>query len=90
MQYMVVCHLYPTLKIYKGGHETPRGCILLREHDGNMVSGFFGIYFFIKMLPFSVGVACGAKQFLYFTPEMICSRYVFLLGRPQAQKIDDF
>ena len=33
---MAVSHPYPTLKIYKGGHETPRGGILLREHGGNM------------------------------------------------------
>ena len=44
-QDLAVCHLYPTQKVYKGGHETPRGCILLREHGGNMVSYFVGVYF---------------------------------------------
>ena len=71
--YMAVCHLYPTQKIDKGGHETPRGCNLWREHGGNMVSAFL---LFMKMSEFSVGVACGAKQFLYFTTKVKFSRYV--------------
>ena len=73
---MAVCHLYPTQKIYKGGHETPRGCILLREHGGNMVSDFCWCPFLMKMLEFSVGVACGAETFLYFTPNVTLSCYV--------------
>ena len=74
---MAVCHLYPTHKIYEGGHGTPRGCILLWEHGGNMVSDFSMGLFFIEMLDFSVGVAGGAKQFLYVTPKVTCSRHLF-------------
>ena len=36
---------------------------------------------FIKMLEFSVGVACGAKQFLYFTQNVIFL-LIFSLGMP--------
>ena len=66
---MAVCHLYPTQKIYKGGHETPRGCILLWEHGGNMVSNFL-VFIVIEMLTFSVGVACGANFCLDITPKV--------------------
>ena len=62
---MAVCHLYPTQKIYKGGHETPRGFILLREHGGNTASDFL-VFVFIHMLTFSVGVSCGAKKVIVF------------------------
>ena len=72
--HMAVCHLYPTQKIYQGGHETPRGCILLREHGGNMVSDFL-VLAFIKMLECSVGVACGAKPFLYLMQQVTDSCY---------------
>ena len=72
---MAVCHLYPTQKIYKGGHETPRGFILLREHGGNMASDLL-VFVFIHMLELSVGVACGANKFLYFTPKVSVSCYV--------------
>ena len=34
-----------------------------------------GDVYFIKMFAFVVGVACGAQQFLYFTPKMTFSRY---------------
>ena len=85
---MAVCHLYPTKKIYKGGHETPRGCILLREHGGNMVSDFL-VFIFINMLEFSLDVACGANKFLYFTLNMTFSRS-FVGGRPQGQKVEAF
>ena len=71
---MAVCHLYPTQKIYKGGHETPRGWILVWEHGGNMVSDLL-VFIFIKMLDVSVGVACGAKKLLYVAPKAICSCY---------------
>ena len=33
---MAMCHPYRTQKIYKDGHEMPRGWILLREHGGDI------------------------------------------------------
>jgi len=37
-----------------------------------------GGYFLLKMLEFLVGVACGAKKFLYFTSKVTFSRYFWL------------
>ena len=37
-----------------------------------------GWVFFYKMLEFLVGVACGAKKFLYFTSKVTFSRYFWL------------
>ena len=42
---MAVCHLYPTHKIYKGGHETPRVVFCCGNMEGTWCPIFVGVYF---------------------------------------------